>query len=79
MVLGTAEMSQCGAGRCSVQPELVCIPSSGNEPGKAMGEGMDPNPNCPATPRPRASQTRGFGSEEQRQEQGRGGREGRAG
>lgn len=79
MVLGMAEMSQCAAGRCSVQPEPVCIPSSRNEPGKAVGEGIDPNPNRPPGPSPRASQTRRFGSEEQSQEQGSDGEGERAG
>lgn len=49
------------AGRCSVQPEPACIPSSGKEPGEAVGEGMDPNRSCSAVPGPGASQTRGLG------------------
>lgn len=61
MVLGMAEMSQCGAGRCSVQPEPVCIPSCRKEPGKARGERLDPNSSCPAVPSPRASPKPGFG------------------
>lgn len=76
-----AGMCQGGAGRCSVQPEPVCMPSCRNEPGKAIGERMDPNSSCPAVPSPGASPNWGFWQRGAKPGAGQrwGEREGRAG